>query len=141
MIRHGESTGNREGRLQGQMEFDLSEVGRQQVQKLAQRFVVDDAYDETLEVDLVEGRWFEEQDELKAKAPFILTENLATELFPEGSAVGKKLRFGDNEEDYREIVGVVSDFRYRGGIMETGYGFFMITKWEWGKMLQIPISI
>ena len=39
LIRHGESTGNREGRLQGQAEFDLSEVGRQQVHQLAQRFV------------------------------------------------------------------------------------------------------
>lgn len=90
-----------------------------------QRFFVDDSFDETMQVNLVEGRWFEAADELKAKAPFILTENVASELFPEGSAVGKKLRFGDGEDDYREIIGVVADFRYRGGIMESGYGFFM----------------
>ncbi|MEM6800864.1 MAG: FtsX-like permease family protein [Bacteroidota bacterium] len=90
-----------------------------------QRFVVDDRYEETLKLDLVEGRWFEEQDELKEKSPFILTENLAQELFPEGSAIGEKLRFGDGEGDYREIIGVVSDYRYRGGIMESGYSFFI----------------
>ncbi|MEL6250747.1 MAG: ABC transporter permease [Bacteroidota bacterium] len=91
----------------------------------AQRFTVDDNYDETLEVKLTEGRWFEEQDEVFEKSPFIITQNMAEELFPEGSALGQKLKWGDTEEDYREIIGVVEDFRYRGGIMESGYSFFI----------------
>ncbi|RQH22475.1 hypothetical protein D5R40_30880 [Okeania hirsuta] len=50
---------------------------------------------------------------------------MAEELFPEGSAVGQKLQHGDTENDYHEVVGVGEDFRYRGGIMESGYGFFL----------------
>ena len=37
-VRHGLSTGNAEGRLQGHAEFDLSEEGRLQAQKLHDRF-------------------------------------------------------------------------------------------------------
>lgn len=37
-VRHGLSTGNAEGRLQGHAEFDLAEEGRLQAQKLHDRF-------------------------------------------------------------------------------------------------------
>ena len=37
-VRHGLSTGNAEGRLQGHAEFDLSEEGRLQAQRLHDRF-------------------------------------------------------------------------------------------------------
>src|SRR5690606_38709702 len=37
LIRHGESTGNAEGRLQGQADFPLSERGRRQALALALR--------------------------------------------------------------------------------------------------------
>lgn len=37
LIRHGESRGNAEGRLQGQREFPLSELGTQQVRALGER--------------------------------------------------------------------------------------------------------
>ena len=36
-IRHGESTGNLEHRLQGRAEFDLSDEGRRQAERLHQR--------------------------------------------------------------------------------------------------------
>jgi 2,3-bisphosphoglycerate-dependent phosphoglycerate mutase len=39
LLRHGESTGNARGIYQGQAEFDLSEVGRQQVNALAARWL------------------------------------------------------------------------------------------------------
>lgn len=38
LVRHGESTGNAEGRHQGQMDFPLTERGRAQAQALAQRW-------------------------------------------------------------------------------------------------------
>jgi len=104
---------------------NTSDLERENARVMAQRFVVDDNYDETMEIELMEGRWFEEQDELVSKSPFIITQNLAEELFPEGSAVGQKLQYGETENDYHEIVGVVSDYRYRGGVMENGYGFFI----------------
>jgi broad specificity phosphatase PhoE len=37
LVRHGESEGNAAGRLQGQGEYSLSELGRKQVRRLAQR--------------------------------------------------------------------------------------------------------
>jgi broad specificity phosphatase PhoE len=41
-VRHGESEGNAEGRLQGHAEFDLSEEGRSQSQRLRYRFQKED---------------------------------------------------------------------------------------------------
>ncbi|HET8700169.1 MAG TPA: histidine phosphatase family protein [Nitrococcus sp.] len=38
LIRHAESVGNAEGRLQGHAEFDLSKAGRRQAERLFQRF-------------------------------------------------------------------------------------------------------
>ncbi len=41
LLRHGESTGNAEHRVQGQMEFPLSEKGRAQAAALAQRWLAE----------------------------------------------------------------------------------------------------
>lgn len=41
LLRHGESVGNSEGRVQGQSEYPLTETGRKQSQALAQRWVTE----------------------------------------------------------------------------------------------------
>ena len=41
-VRHGESEGNADGRLQGQTEFQLSELGRSQSRSLRERFQMED---------------------------------------------------------------------------------------------------
>jgi len=43
-IRHAQSTGNQEGRLQGQADFALSDKGKQQAQKLAKRLLAEADY-------------------------------------------------------------------------------------------------
>lgn len=40
-LRHGESVGNAEGRIQGQSDFPLTEAGRQQAQALASRWLAE----------------------------------------------------------------------------------------------------
>jgi len=37
LLRHGESVGNSEGRVQGQADYPLTETGRQQAHSLAER--------------------------------------------------------------------------------------------------------
>jgi len=104
---------------------NTSSLERENARVQGQRYNVSDNYAKTLQVEMVEGRWFEEQDEALSKAPYIITEGMASVLFPEGSAVGKTLKLGENEEEQRLIVGVTTDFRYRGGIREPDYGFFI----------------
>ncbi len=41
LLRHGESVGNAENRLQGQADFPLTETGRQQAQALAKRWLAE----------------------------------------------------------------------------------------------------
>ena len=40
-LRHGESVGNAEERFQGQSDYPLTDMGRQQAQRLAERWVRD----------------------------------------------------------------------------------------------------
>jgi 2,3-bisphosphoglycerate-dependent phosphoglycerate mutase len=48
LLRHGESTGNAQGLLQGQVDYELSPFGRQQVIRLAVRWVAEAAHFERI---------------------------------------------------------------------------------------------
>jgi broad specificity phosphatase PhoE len=48
LLRHGESTGNVQGLLQGQADYELSPFGRQQTQRLAKRWTAEAAYFERI---------------------------------------------------------------------------------------------
>ncbi len=61
-------------------------------------------------LELVAGRWFNEDDDVLDWEPVIIDQRMADALFGDEDPVGKKL---DGDEDQR-IVGVVSEFRHRG---------------------------
>lgn len=107
---------------------NTSSVARENAEVHAERYNVSDNYAKTLKVEMLEGRWFEEQDEALANAPYVITEDMARILFPEGSAVGKTLQWGEDENNQRLVVGVSKNFRYRGGIQEPDHGFFIRNK-------------
>jgi putative ABC transport system permease protein len=63
-----------------------------------------------LGVDLREGRFFDSSDDGDGRSTVIVTESFVERNFPDGSAVGKRLRMVDGESDTPEwltIVGVV----------------------------------
>lgn len=107
---------------------NTSSVDRENASVHAERYNVSDNYGKTLKVEMLEGRWFEEQDEALPNSPYVITEDMARILFPEGSAVGKTLQWGEDENNQRLIVGVTKNFRYRGGIQEPDHGFFIRNK-------------
>ncbi len=61
-------------------------------------------------LELVDGRWFSEDDLTLEWEPIIVNQAAAVELFGTESPVGKRL---DGDDDKR-IVGVVREFRHRG---------------------------
>jgi putative ABC transport system permease protein len=73
-------------------------------------------YFRALGTPLAEGRAFTDRDDGKAAKVLIINSNLARELFPNESAVGKRLQLVNSEQsnEWREIVGVVGDVRYSG---------------------------
>ncbi|MBS1791400.1 MAG: ABC transporter permease [Acidobacteria bacterium] len=73
-------------------------------------------YFHALGTSLREGREFTDRDDDKAAKTVIINQTLARNLFPNESALGKRVQLINSElsNDWREIVGVVADVRYSG---------------------------
>ena len=70
-------------------------------------------YFEALGVPLLEGRIFDEVTDTSTSPPVaIVTRAFAARFWPDRSAVGQRVRVGNDERDV-EIVGVVSDYKVR----------------------------
>jgi predicted permease len=66
-----------------------------------------------LQIPLLDGRDFNWRDDARAPAVIIINETMAHLLWPGESAVGKRLRVGDEKSPYREVIGVAKDGKYR----------------------------
>ncbi|HSJ32461.1 MAG TPA: ABC transporter permease [Longimicrobiales bacterium] len=88
---------------------------------IAQYHTVDEGYFETLGVRLVDGRWFEERDDVSGRPVVIINAALAERAWPGQRAVGRTIlaladgigplgrRLGSENE--HEVIGVVADVR------------------------------
>jgi predicted permease len=67
-------------------------------------------------VKVLEGRTFGPEDAYDAMPVAIVNQSFAEQFYPEGSAIGKRVRQGDSETDepWRTIVGVVPDMYMQG---------------------------
>jgi predicted permease len=63
-------------------------------------------------IDLLEGRTFEPADGAEGVRATVVSQSFANHWWPEQSALGRRMRLGYPEEDWYEIVGVVSDAHY-----------------------------
>jgi predicted permease len=69
--------------------------------------LVDHGYFETLRIPMVAGRPFTKADNASAPRVVIVNEALASRLWPDASAIGRRLRSGE------EVVGIARDGQYR----------------------------
>ncbi len=70
-------------------------------------------YFSTLRVAMLAGRSFQERDGQDAGPVAIINQTFAKQYFPGTNPIGYRLAFADSPAAWREIVGVVSDFRQR----------------------------
>lgn len=97
-------------------------------------------YFRTLGTRLTSGRDFTERDDTTAAKVVIINRTLARNLFPNESAVGKRLQLVNSEQsnEWREIVGVVGDVRY-SGLDDPGeaaiYTPFSQTPFMWSNLI------
>jgi predicted permease len=70
-------------------------------------------YFSTLKVAMLEGRPFRESDSYDSSPVAIVNQTFAKQYFPGGNPIGYHVAFADSPTIWREIVGVVSDFRQR----------------------------
>jgi len=74
-------------------------------------------YFRTLGIPLRQGRTFTDADRLGGARVLLISETAARMFFPEGDAIGQKLKFGARggyERNEGEIVGIVGDVRHFG---------------------------
>lgn len=76
----------------------------------------------TLDIELLEGRWFTKEDKINNPDAIIINSQLAKAAFGEESAIGKTL------ENYKEkplkILGVVNNYKYEGEFTPAEPSFF-----------------
>jgi len=70
-------------------------------------------YFSTLKIPMLAGRAFQKQDGQEASPIAIINQSFAKHYFPGANPIGYHLAFADSPTSWREIVGVVSDFRQR----------------------------
>ena len=75
-------------------------------------------YLEMLGARVKEGRLPEESDHEGGALAVVVNDFLASRHWPGKSAVGKRIRFGDEKEPWWTVVGVVRDIRERGFLYE-----------------------
>ena len=68
------------------------------------------AMKEVLDIKLKEGKWFNEGDRINKYPVFVINATLKEKLFGQEQAVGKVV--GEKEEDKKQIIGVVDNFKY-----------------------------
>jgi putative ABC transport system permease protein len=87
--------------------------------------VVTPDYFRTLGIPLLKGRPFTDRDAEGSTPVVIINETLARRMFPDGDAIGRRIRSWRDENLLREIVGVVADVRY-AGLADTDYGLVYV---------------
>ena len=75
-------------------------------------------YLEMLGARVAEGRLLAESDHQGGSLALVVNEFLAKRHWPGKSAVGKRIRFGDEKTEWWTVVGVVRDIRERGYLYE-----------------------
>ncbi|HKG22587.1 MAG TPA: ABC transporter permease, partial [Blastocatellia bacterium] len=69
-------------------------------------------YLETMEIPLLRGRGFSEQDDARATRVVIISEKLARKYFPDEDPLGKRIGFNAETLGKIEIIGIARDIKY-----------------------------
>lgn len=90
---------------------------------MVNNFMVDDSYQNLLNMKILEGRWFNTYDVVAKNRPVVINASLKETLFGTGNAVGKLI---GNQEDTEKmkIIGVVDDIKDKGDYKAPKAGIF-----------------
>lgn len=80
----------------------------------------DDGFAEILQMRLLAGRWFSQEDDAAAWEPVVLNQRLAREIFGDRDPLNQIIPVTSDYEQRanvrspRRVIGIVEDYRYRG---------------------------
>lgn len=112
----------------GQFGIEGESYDRDQDYPRANWAVVSPDFLDVYGVKVLEGRTFGPQDTYDAMPVAIVNQSFAEKFYPDGSAIGKRLRQGtsDSDQPWRTVVGVVPDMYMQGlsNMEEDGWGVY-----------------
>jgi predicted permease len=98
-----------------------------------------DDFIEVLGLTLVSGRTLEPRDMRPGSTSIVIDERFARRLFPGESPIGRRVAFGENGQEQREIVGVVSVSRFDSMRREPQPMFYQ--PWQPGESRGADINV
>jgi predicted permease len=96
-------------------------------------------YFQTMGISLLKGRGFTEQDKAGGPPVLIINETMARKHWPNGDAIGKRIRFYGPVEQrpWIEIVGVVNDVKHELNIPTTPEFYLPHAQDSWNSMIVV----
>ena len=94
-------------------------------------------YFQTMGISLLKGRTFNDQDRAESKPVIIVNETLARRYWPNGDALGKRMRFEGpvDKNPWREVVGIVQDVKHELNLPVTPDYYLPHAQDSWGGMV------
>jgi putative ABC transport system permease protein len=93
-----------------------------------------DSLKTALNIEMVQGRWFQPSDEALAYRPVVINQVLSDAVSPNESPIGKILNEGDEKEKPQRVIGVMKDFRQYGEYHKlSNYFFFRVGENDTGQ--------
>jgi putative ABC transport system permease protein len=84
---------------------------------------VDDNHKDVLNMQLLDGRWFNKTDVVSKTMPIVINSDLKEKLYGNGNAIGKIIGDGDNKNKMR-VIGVVQAIKIMGDYAHTDIGLY-----------------
>lgn len=97
-------------------------------------------YFNMMEIPLLAGRYIEELDDTLTTPVAVINQALAHQLFPNGNALNKRIKFGkpDSPSQYKTIVGIVANVRHDDLRKSQDYHVYL-SCWQRGEPNQFVI--
>lgn len=74
----------------------------------------DISYAKTVGLNIIEGRWFNEEDKIAKYRPIVISKIMRDEYWPDSAVVGRIIHINGEAK----IIGVISNFKYHGEFSE-----------------------
>src|SRR6185369_1771379 len=96
-------------------------------------------YFQTMGISILRGRGFNDQDDAKSKPVIIVNETLARRYWPNGDAVGKRIRFYGplDKAPWMEIAGIVQDVKHELNLPVTPDYYLPHAQDPWNAMVLV----
>ncbi|HMG08589.1 MAG TPA: ABC transporter permease [Mucilaginibacter sp.] len=88
-------------------------------------YLTGDGYRDAFSMNLLEGRWFNQQDVASTYRPVVINASLKERLFGNGRAVGQLISDNSNSSIKKiKIIGVVQDMKDKGDYLPSGMALY-----------------